>query len=306
MDDYSSIPRTAIALDIGGSFIKSAIVRGDKLEHFKTTPSEAQKGGAHVLSLAEDIIRSYFPLCQPDCIGISTAGQVDPVEGRIIYANKNIPSYTGARVKAVFEDTFGLPVAVENDVNAAALGEAIYGAGKEEKDFVCLTFGTGIGGAIILNGELYRGDSFSAGEFGAILTHPENRRPDIDMYSGGYEKYASVTALVLKAKHLDPSLYDGKTIFARREEPRVAALISDWVKEISYGLITIIHMLNPSCILLAGGVMEQECLLPLIQESVEESLIPSFRNVQIKRASLPGKAGLLGIAHLAAGASLKA
>ena len=305
MDEQNCSPRTAIALDIGGSYIKSAIVHGNTLEHFHQTPSEAKNGGAHVLSLAEDIIRSYFPLCHADCIGISTAGQVDPAQGRIIYANKNIPSYTGARVKSHFEETFGLPVAVENDVNAAALGEALYGAGKDEKDFVCLTYGTGIGGAIILNGQLYRGSTFSAGEFGAILTHPENRRPDIDMYSGGYEKYASVSALVQKAKHFDSSLRDGRTIFARREEPKVAALISDWVKEISYGLITIIHMLNPSCILLGGGVMEQECLLPLIKECVEESLIPSFRTVQIKRASLPGGAGLLGVAHLASEAALK-
>ena len=299
MDIPNRESSTVIALDIGGTAIKAAVIKGGVLTAQKQIPTQAHKGGAHVLSLAEDLIRSFFPEHRADAIGISTAGQVDPVEGKIIYANQNIPAYTGARVKALFEDIFGLPVAVENDVNAAALGEYLYGAGRGHKDFVCLTYGTGIGGAIILNGELYRGSSFSAGEFGAILTHPENRRPEIDMYSGGYEKYASVSALVQRAKRLDSSLSDGRTIFARREEPKVASLIADWVREITYGLITVVHMLNPSCLVLGGGVMEQECLIPLIRESLEESLIPSFRKVDILGASLGNRAGVLGVSHLA-------
>lgn len=298
MDDHYHISRNAITLEIGGTFIKSAIVNDGVLIHFKETPAEAHKGGPHVLSLCEDIIRSYFSFGPVDCIGISTAGLVNPEEGIVVYS-QNIPSYNGARVKSLFEDIFGLPVAVENDVNALAIGESLYGAGREENDFICLTYGTGIGGAIVINKQLYRGHGFSAGEFGGMLVHPEHHRPDIDRNSGCYEAYASVSALVQKARHLDSSLRDGRTIFARREEPRVASLINEWIREISYGLISIIHMFNPSCLLLGGGVMEQECLIPLIQECVFPSLIPGFESVRIKKAALPIGAGLLGAGYLA-------
>lgn len=288
-----------MVLDIGGTAIKSAIAQNGVLSSVRETPTRSSLGGAYVMSQAKEIISSYKDTYAFERIGISTAGQVNPVKGSIIYANHNIPGYTGTPVKEIMEDFFHVPVAVENDVNAAAIGEACYGAGKEEKDFVCLTYGTGVGGAVFINGSLYHGSSFSAGELGALIVHPEDRQPEIDMYSGCYEKYASTTALVAKAKEYDSSITNGKILFSRIEEPQIRAIIDQWIDEIVYGLVSITHLLNPSCIILGGGIMKQ----PYIPDQIEQKLMPSimsnFRGLKIKTAQLGNQAGMLGAARLA-------
>ncbi len=287
-----------MVLDIGGTAIKSGLFDGETLSDIQETPTEAGLGGAHVVQRSKDIIASYRERCPFDRIGISTAGQVDPVSGQIIYANENIPGYTGTRLGEIIAQTFHVPTAVENDVNAAAIGESVFGAGKGRREFVCLTYGTGVGGAIFAGGRLYSGCSYSAGEFGAIVTHPEDRDIGSDMFSGCYEKYASVTALVKRAIQLDPTLDSGRKIFERIDEPEVRALVDRWTTEIVYGLITIVHMLNPECVILGGGIMEQPCVLEQLREKLYPNIMPSFRHVQIKRAALGNRAGMLGAAVL--------
>ena len=147
------------ALDIGGTSIKSGLWDGERLSREGERDTNAREGGARLMERAVEILREYAPF---DAIGISTAGQVDTVRGSIYYANDNIPGYTGIEVRRILEDAFHVPVAVENDVNAAALGEAQFGAGKGYPDFLCLTYGTGVGGAIVLDGRIYTGSSFAA------------------------------------------------------------------------------------------------------------------------------------------------
>lgn len=287
-----------MVLDIGGTTIKAGICEEGKLDAVREFPTEAKLGGEHVTARGQEIIGAYRQEHAFSRIGISTAGQVDPVQGSIIWANENIPGYTGMRLKDRMEEKFQVPTAVENDVNAAALGEAVFGAGRGLRDFVCLTYGTGVGGALFLGGKLYSGSSFSAGEFGAVVTHPEKRDPGQGFFSGCYEKYASATALVERARELDASLTNGRAIFARKEEPAVAAVIDAWVGEIVYGLITIIHMLNPGGVILGGGVLEQPCVLEKIRERLYENIMPSFRGVQLRKAELGNRAGMLGASVL--------
>ncbi len=288
----------AIVLDIGGTAIKSGLYENETLSEIREAATEAAGGGAHVVNRAKDIIASYRGICAFDRIGISTAGQVNPAEGTIIYANENIPGYTGTRLKDILEQEFQVPVDVENDVNAAAIGEASFGAGKNRSDFVCLTYGTGIGGALFANGKLYSGSSYSAGEFGAIIVHPEDRDASRDIFSGCYERYASTTALAASARKLDPAFSNGRIIFEHLAEPEVQKVIDAWIMEIVYGLITIIHIANPSCAILGGGVMEQPYVLQQVKEKLYQNIMPSFGHVEIKKAELGNRAGMLGAAVL--------
>ncbi|MDO5541314.1 MAG: ROK family protein [Eubacteriales bacterium] len=287
-----------MVLDIGGTAIKAGICEDGGLLDIREFPTEARRGGAHVMCRAQEIIEEYQKKHQFSRIGISTAGQVNPVEGSIIYANENIPGYTGMRVKEMMEEKFCVPVSVENDVNAAALGEAVFGAGRGEQNFACLTYGTGVGGALFVGGKPYSGSSFSAGEFGAVVIHPEDRNPQEDFFSGCYEKYASATGLVERAQKADPTLINGRVIFSRIEEPAVEKAVDEWVCEIVYGLTSIVHMLNPSCLILGGGVMEPPCVLEKIKEKLYENIMPSFRGVKLKKAELGNRAGMLGASVL--------
>lgn len=285
------------ALDIGGTSIKSGLWHGGEMTEVREWDTNARNGGAYVMERVKEILRGYREF---QAIGISTAGQVDSRNGRILYANENIPGYTGMPVREILEREFAVPAAVENDVNAAALGEARFGAGIGRSDFLCITYGTGVGGAIVINGEIYTGGSFSAGEFGGIIVHPEDRKAG-SPFSGCYEKYASTAALVRMAEKYDGELDSGRKIFERLLEPGVCALVDAWIDEIVYGLVTLIHIFNPSCIILGGGVMAQPHVIRRIREKTQCEIMDSFRGVELLPACLGNRAGLFGAAWLASG-----
>ncbi|EOS52925.1 hypothetical protein C809_00336 [Lachnospiraceae bacterium MD335] len=287
-----------MVLDIGGTAIKSALYNEGTLTDIKETPTQAAQGGSHVVNRIKEIIKEYQKDYSFERIGISTAGQVDPVRGEIVYANQNIPGYMGTKLKKIMEEEFHVPTKVENDVNSAAIAESVFGVGKPYKEFVCLTYGTGVGGAIFANGKLYTGSSYCAGEFGAIVTHPEDRILGKDMFVGCYEKYASVTALVNSALRVDASLTNGRKIFERIGELEVKEVVDRWILEIIYGLTTIIHMLNPECVILGGGVMEQPYVLERLREQLYQHIMSSYHHVMIEKAALGNRAGMLGAAVL--------
>ena len=282
-------------LDIGGTSIKSGLWNGQELVDVREQNTEAKKGAAHVVSRILEILKTYRPF---DGVGISTAGQVNSEEGYIRYANENIPGYTGTRLKDIVASEFGTPVAVENDVNAAALGEAAWGAGKDHDDFLCLTYGTGVGGAIIIGKKIYSGSMFSAGEFGGIMVHPEDCVKG-QPFSGCYEKYASATALVAEALKQDDTLTNGRQIFSRFQEPKVREIVDRWIDEIVHGLVTVIHIFNPSCVILGGGVMEQPYILGQVRERTADRIMDSFRGMELKTAALGNRAGLMGASWMA-------
>lgn len=284
-----------VVLDIGGTSIKSALWEDGILSNIKECDTQAKQGGAFVVERAIQIIKTYEAF---DRIGISTAGQVDSREGFIRYANENIPGYTGMKIKEILTETFGVPVAVENDVNAAAIGEAHFGAGREYDAFLCLTYGTGVGGAIVMEKEVYTGSAFSAGEFGGIVVHGNQRKAG-DAFSGCYEKYASTTALVAKAMNYDASLINGRRIFERIGEAAIQNIVDEWLEEVVYGLTSIIHIFNPACIVLGGGILVQPYIVEKLNEMVYISIMTSFKNVVLKQAELGNQAGLLGVAYLA-------
>ena len=268
----------ALVFDIGGTSIKYGRCENGILTDINETPTDASLGGRHIMDVITGLIKNETDY---DAIGVSTAGQVNAETGSIIYANSNIPGYTGTEIKKELTGLFDVPVMVENDVNSAAIGEAFYGAGKDYDSFLCLTYGTGVGGAIIQDGALFHGSSFSAGEFGGIVIHGTVKLSGADVFDGCYERFASTTALVRSAQKLDASLSNGRLIFERIAEPSVKELVDDWIGEILLGLSTIIHIFNPPCIVLGGGIMVQPYITDEITRRLPAQIMPSFAHVKI-------------------------
>ena len=283
------------ALDIGGTSIKSGIWDGCQASELKEWDTNASQGGEYLMERVKEILHTYGDF---DLIGISTAGQVNSEKGEIHYANDNIPNYTGMKIRAILEKEFGVPVAVENDVNSAAIGELRFGAAKGSENFLCLTYGTGVGGAIVLNGEIYAGNTFSGGSFGGIVVHPEAMEKDVE-FSGCYEKYASTTALVQRVMAVDASLDNGRKIFEAFGRSEIRSEIDAWIDEIVYGLITLIHIFNPSDILLGGGILAQKYIIDEVRRRVNESISEGFRGTKIHQTELGNQDGLHGAAWLA-------
>lgn len=285
-----------LVFDIGGTSIKYGACQDNRLTDTAEVPTLAHKGGAHILETVISLIQTHSDY---DAIGISTAGQVHAKDGYIIYANQNIPGYTGIQFKKNLEELFHVPVAVENDVNAAALGEAVYGAGQNYDQFLMLTYGTGVGGAVINDRKVFHGSSYSASEFGAIITHSDARLSGGDFFDGCYEKYASTTGLLQMIKPYRPELDTGRKIFDALGDDKVVAIIDKWVDEIMLGLATLTHIYNPSCIILGGGIMSQPLILQKIEEKKSRFIMPSFSHVHIAAAALGNTAGMWGANYLA-------
>lgn len=292
-----------LALDVGGTSIKSAYVVDSIILESHEIPSEGNIGGEYVLKNIIKTIDLYNDNYY-EAIGISATGQVSSNEGCIIYDKGNIPNYSGIRFKDIITQKYNKPVYMENDVNAAAIGEKYYGAAKQEKDFICLTYGTGVGGAIVINNELYRGLRGVAGEIGHIITHSEGL-PCACGLNGCYERYASTNALIKKAQVINPCLKSGKEIFELLNEGNVEIkkVIDSWIDEIIYGLVSLVHIFNPACILLGGGIMDQQYITEQINVKIKERVMSSFTPVRVIAAQLGNNAGIYGMVAIAEKAS---
>ena len=287
-----------ITFDIGGTFIKYALCDENfKLSDSTKIPTDASIGGKKIIEKVTEIIKDHKGI---DRVGISTAGQVDSNTGTVVYATDTIPGYTGTKIKEMVETATGIPTFVENDVNSAALGEAYFGKAKGYSDFICLTYGTGIGGAVWLNNDLYKGSFCSAGELGHIITHADG----VDCTCGGkgcYECYASARALVKKVNEISDTELDGVGIFSEENfsKPEIRNAVDSWIDEIVTGLISIVYTFNPSLIVLGGGIMNESYIVDSINVKIQNKLMPSFRNVRIVNSNLGNTAGMLGVAYKA-------
>lgn len=285
-----------LTIDIGGSAIKSAIFYNEILTEEKEVTSNGLLGAMHVLDNLFHLIDSYKDF---NAIGICTTGQVDPATGAIVCENENIPGYGGLELGKIVSDKYKKPVFVENDVNAAALGEANFGAGKSIKDFLCLTYGTGIGGAIMINNRLLRGSKGFAGEVGHMITHANGERCNCGS-RGCYETYASTTALVELCKQHNGSLTNGHLIFeeVNNNNQEITQLVDQWIHEIIYGLINLIHVFNPSHIILGGGIMQQEYIINKMKQLLPSFTMDGFGDLALIPAKLKNQAGQYGMAAI--------
>lgn len=282
-----------IAVDIGGTFIKYGFVdeTGHVLSYDKMA-TEAEKGSC---STQGKVIRVLEQLTaeKPDIrgIGISTAGIVDMQQGCILYANDNMPGYTGTAWKKPVEYMFHKPVIVNNDVYSAALAEAWVGAAKDVDNFFCLTVGTGIGGAAFINGKLFTGAHYRSAEIGYMLTEGPKQR---------FEKLASTAALVRLSEDCTGSRpLDGQAIFqkAREQDPVYKDILANWFVSLCCGIANVICLFDPSLIVVGGGISDEgDYLIDQIRQGLEKVIQdkPLLENIEIKPAGCGNFAGMIG------------
>lgn len=280
-----------LAVDIGGTQIKYGLVNqdGKLLEQYKMD-TQAHLGGPHILATVKDLVRKYKDNSDISGVAISSAGMVDHVKGEIFYSGPQIPNYAGTKFKAEIEAEFGLPCEMENDVNCAGLAEGISGSGQDNQICLCLTIGTGIGGCLLIDKEIYHGSSNAACEVGYL-----------PLSDGAFQDIASTTALVQHVADLhgdNPSEWDGYRIFqeAQNGNSKCQVAIHQLVDNLGKGIATITYVVNPEIVILGGGIMGQkEYLEPMIQEAIKRHLLPSLvEKTRIVFAKHENAAGMLG------------
>ena len=280
-----------LAIDIGGTMIKYGLVSSDgEILSTDKIETEAEKGLENILNKIDNIFKKYKEN-NPVGIAVSGTGQINGMIGKVIGGNPIIPNWIGTNLVKILEEKYNLPAVLENDVNCVALGEKWIGAGKDLSNFICLTIGTGIGGGIILNNQLFRGENFVAGEFGHIL-----------IKKGEFEQFASTTALIRLVKERTGKTLNGKEIFdlEKKEIVEYQEVISEWIENLTDGLSSIVYCFNPANIILGGGVIGQgEALINRIKNSLFKKIGLQFKEkLNIIQAKLGNNAGMIGASYL--------
>ncbi len=287
--------------DIGGTSIKYGVVNpeGQLLFH-DSLATEAHLGGEAVIEKVINVSKDLMDRWEISGISISSAGQVNSETGMIVYATDNIPRYTGLNIVDLVKEETHLPVVAENDVNCTALGEYWLGAAKGMDDFVCVTIGTGIGGALFLDGKLYTGKGYCAGEIGHITLYPDGKGCTCGR-TGCFESYASSKALTelitQETGEIVPLIQYFEEV--KNGDTESMALFDRWLNDLTTGLSSIVHLLNPELIVLGGGISAQgDFLLDAIKHALLPKLMPNHaRTLKIKLAENGNGANLLGAAQ---------
>ncbi|HEL1612969.1 TPA: ROK family protein [Streptococcus suis] len=283
--------KTYLAIDIGGTQIKYGRLNeaGQILESYKMD-TEAYKGGPHILATVKKLVADFHAQAPLSGVAISSAGMVDPDKGEIFYSGPQIPNYAGTQFKSEIETTFGLPCEIENDVNCAGLAEGISGAGQGSRISICLTIGTGIGGCLLVDGQIFHGFSNSACEVGYL-----------HLSDGAFQDLASTTALVQEVARLhnqDPADWNGYKIFqeAKAGDARCIAAIDRMVNYLGQGIANICYVANPEVVILGGGIMAQkDYLYEKIQAALKANLVSSLADkTKLAFAEHENAAGMLG------------
>ncbi len=279
---------TILVFDIGGTNIKHGLYKDGNLIEVSETSTNAKRGGKAVIDSVIKLTKQKIDY-DVRAIGISSAGQINPDAGVVVYANENIPGYTGFNIKKTIEDTFSVPCYTDNDVNCAAYGELKVSGIKD--DFVFITYGTGVGGAIVSSSKVIRGTSFFAGNIGANITY--------DIASSKftqYEKIASTSALVNKLSKINPSITNGKKIFENLSD-NVLNIIDTWVFDVTTGLLNVALMIDPRYIVIGGGLPQRDMIFDKINDNFNKRKLPQLDTLLLK-ATAGNHSALIGVANM--------
>lgn len=309
----------AIGIDVGGTKVLGGVVdQNGQILSTARRDTPRQGGSALTYAIAE-IALELMSQFEISSVGVSAAGFVSS-DRKTMLATPNIADWNGINLDYELTQLIGLPVVIENDANAAAWGEAKFGAGRSQNHMMMLTVGTGIGGGIVVNGSLYRGAYGIAAEFGHLRVVPEGHLCGCGA-RGCFEQYASGNALLRHAREAisaTPEIArnllsrgDGTiagltgqaiTDAARDGDPVALAAFNTTGHWLGAGIASLCVLLDPACVVIGGGVIEAgEILLKPTREGVERTMPFAGKHPfpEIIPAQLGNTAGLVGVADLA-------
>ncbi|MGT2888007.1 ROK family protein [Streptococcus didelphis] len=280
-----------LAIDIGGTSIKYSILNQEgQIVEKNEMETQAYKGGPAILQKVMDLVATYKEQVLLSGVAISSAGMVDPDKGEIFYSGPQIPNYAGTQFKKTIEDSFKIPCEIENDVNCAGLAESISGNASHSPVTLCVTVGTGIGGCFLIDSKIFHGFGNSACEVGYM-----------HLKDGSFQDLASTTALVKEVANAygDPlDKWNGRRIFAEAKNGNqiCQTAIDNMVDYLAQGLANISYIINPSLIVLGGGIMAQEdYLADKISLALKTYLVSSLYDpLTIRFAKYGNDAGMMG------------
>ena len=309
-----------IGLDVGGTTLKAGVV--DKHYHILARASLPTNSGRNADEMLDDMAtvckqaaeRAGLTLADIKAVGAGFPGTCNLDSGEMEYANNLGLSHVFPLTE--LHTRLRVPVFMENDANAAAFGEYLAGAGQGTKNFLCLTFGTGVGGGAILGGKILRGFNFAGGEFGHTVIVADGE-PCACGRRGCYESYASVSALIAQTKaameaHPESALWsvapaldevDGKTPFvaAKTGDETAKAVLERYFYYVGIGVVNFINIFQPDVLCIGGAVSKEgETLISPIRDQVTAERYSKYAQKQctICKARLGGDAGIVGAAFL--------
>ena len=298
-----------LGIDVGGTFVKGLTLKDNQSVFECEIPTRTGEGLADcIISLVQKLISgSGADLSQVAGVGVCCPGIVTQ-DGTIVRAdNLKLKNYP---LKSLLGQKLSLPVKACNDANAAALGEAVFGAGKGYSDSVLITLGTGVGGGIVIDGKLFEGNKKAGAEIGHMVIVRGGKRCSCGR-RGCFEAYCSARALTQKTKEAmrrDKSSamwkyadIDGRTAFGCQNSDASAKKVVDWyLKHLACGVANIANIFRPQVIMIGGGVAAQgDNLTRPLQSLVDSEIFAAdYAPVEIKCASLGNRAGSFGAAAL--------
>jgi glucokinase len=308
----------ACGIDVGGTKIAGGVIGEDGtiVEELRVeSPATDAEAIEEAIAGLVTELRSRHDIAT---VGVGAAGYVDKARAVVLFA-PNV-AWRNEDLKGELEKRVELPVVIENDANAAAWGEFTFGAGHDAQDLLLVTVGTGVGGGLVLDGEVYRGANGVGAEIGHMRVVPNGILCGCGKH-GCFEQYASGSALVREARAAaaggsllarglldraggDPTKIDGPLITqaARDGDPfaiEQLAVVGRWLGE---GIASLTAILDPSVVVVGGGVSEaDELLLGSVRQAFASQLTGRGHRpaVQIRKARLGNRAGLIGAADLA-------
>lgn len=302
--------QTAIGIDFGGTSVKPGVVVDGKIvARVPPLQTRAHSGHASLLAAIREAIeelRRQHP--EVAAIGAGLPGMVDSVNGRV-WQLSNVPGWENVALSALLEEWTGMPAAIDNDANAMAYAEWLFGAGQAGVNVVCVTLGTGVGGGLILDGKLYRGSRLGAGEIGQMTIDP-NGPPGQYGNFGALEKYvgnrqiAERARALYKAAGLKKTLEECSPIALENSAKAGDAIAQKSWEEIGFAigitLCDIVWLLNPDRIVIGGGVGKAgEYVFGPVRRVIEERTMKIFHEgLTIVPAKLGNDAGMIGSAAL--------